>query len=111
MHGTGIYAENDEVILTSNVRLTANWKPIELEVTKEVTGLAGTAYENYTRTYSFILQRKDENGNWSDFGSEFSIDIKGDGTNSKLFLGFRLEHIELLKQKETNHYKQELILQ
>lgn len=82
-YATSEYEVGDEVNLATNVRLIAHWSPLELEVIKKVTGLAGTAYENNSRTYSFMLQKQDSNGSWSDYGETFSIAISGDGTNSK----------------------------
>ncbi|MBQ7410843.1 MAG: Cna B-type domain-containing protein [Clostridia bacterium] len=81
-HGNAEYEETEEVVLATNVRLIAQWEPIEVEVIKKVTGLDNTVYENQSRTYKFILQEKDASGNWNDYGENFSIEIEGNGTKS-----------------------------
>ncbi|MCD8130467.1 MAG: CHAP domain-containing protein, partial [Lachnospiraceae bacterium] len=65
-YGTSYYDEGDNVTLTTNVRLIAQWVPIGVTVQKIVTGLDGTEFEDTSREYTIEVQQltgTDENGN------------------------------------------------
>ncbi|MCD8148071.1 MAG: LPXTG cell wall anchor domain-containing protein [Clostridiales bacterium] len=85
-YGEGTYDEGDQVTLTTNVRLIAQWVPIGITVTKVVTGLTGTSYESSDQTYTLQLQVQgtDGEGNetWTDYGDSIKLTVTVDGTAS-----------------------------
>ena len=98
------YDENAQVYLYTNVKLTAIWLPIEVEVTKTVSGLTGTGVDDSIATYKMTLQKleTDANGNpvdetgskvtdeddyvWTDV-TTVTIDVTGNGTETVTLKG------------------------
>ena len=81
---TGSYKPDDTVQLPTNVRLVAQWKPIELKVTKTVSGLNDiTEFASKSNTYTLQLQ----NVKTSEYVTLQSKDytITGDGSLSYTF--------------------------
>lgn len=81
---TGSYKPGDTVQLPTNVRLVAQWKPIELKVTKTVSGLNDiTEFASGRNTYTLQLQ----NVKTSEYVTLQSKDytIIGDGSLSYTF--------------------------
>lgn len=81
-----MYAEGAEVQLLMHVKLTAQWKPIELKVTKTVSGLdvIDDSGLNKNQTYKLTLQKQNADGTYSNPQTvDYAID--GDGTLTKTF--------------------------
>lgn len=76
------YQEGAEVNLLMHVKLTAQWLPIELKLTKNVTGLTNTDFASDTHTYKIQLQKKLEDGTWQDLGTPQELSVTGDGSTT-----------------------------
>lgn len=80
------YQPGDDVQLPTNVQLVAQWEPIQLKVTKTVSGL-GSIEEHKAHSNSFTLQLQKLNastGNYEILKTQ-QYDIVGDGTLTYIF--------------------------
>lgn len=78
------YGEGENVEIFSHVQLVAQWKPIELNVTKQVTGMAEIeTHANTEHTFQLKLQKL-QDGNYVDVSTQ-DYTIKGDGVLTKTF--------------------------
>lgn len=84
-YGNAIYSASDNVPLYTHVKLTAIWKPIELKVTKIVSGLDEDFLTDHT--YNIHVQKLNNNGEWENYDDVQSITVKGNGSNSVKLLG------------------------
>lgn len=80
------YEEGDEVPLYTHVKLTAQWEPIQVKVTKQVVGLADAGYSTESKSYTLKLQKVSGDGTVEDV-KEVTIAITGDGKTSYVFGG------------------------
>ena len=80
---TASYSEGDDVRLTVHVKLTAVWKPVKLNVTKTVIGLAGTVFASNENTYTIRVEKLTDrtNDTWTQQGAELTFKLTGDGTS------------------------------
>ena len=80
-YATGVtYQPGSSVALPTHVRLVAQWQPIELTVTKTVTGLP----DNYTGENTYTLQVQKQNDDaWENFGNSISLTVHGNGSTSE----------------------------
>ena len=79
-------APGDNVQLPTNVRLVAQWKPIELKMTKTVEGLANIVeHKSAEQTYKLTLQKLNESGEYVNLQTDVEYAITGDGTLTKTF--------------------------
>lgn len=85
-YGTGTTAQpGAQVHLTTNVKLTAQWEPIKLKVTKTVEGLSEISeHSNARQTYKLTLQKLGSNSEYSDLVTT-DYTITGDGTVTYTF--------------------------
>lgn len=80
---TGTYASGDSVQLPTHVRLVAIWMPIELNVTKTVTGLSESEFASAENTYTIEVQKLEDDGaTWTTYDT-LTYTITGDGTLSQ----------------------------
>lgn len=80
-----IYQEGADVQLLMHVKLTAQWLPIEMKLTKTVTGLTGTDFASDAHTYKIQLQQKAADGTWQDIGNPQELTVTGDGSATITF--------------------------
>lgn len=79
---TTTYGENESISLPTHAKLTALWEPVELTITKTVTGLTGSDYESESHTYTLLVQRSEDGGDtWEDYQTVY-LSVTGDGTAS-----------------------------
>lgn len=87
-YGTGAAQPGDDVHLITNCKITALWAPIQLKVTKTVTGLSSISeFANKSNTYRLSLVKLDEDGRYEGVvdGGEVEYTITGDGTLTYTF--------------------------
>lgn len=86
MGTTYSYAENVAVPLFTHVRLVAQWEPIQLKMTKTVSGLNEIEDEgiNKFQTYKLTLLRKNGDS-WDEVVADVDYPITGDGTLTYTF--------------------------
>lgn len=88
-YGSATYYETDRVYLYTNVKLTAIWKPIELAVTKTVSGLMGSVI-NTAADYELTVQKQATDASsgetWSNVGT-VTIKVNGNGSASTTLKG------------------------
>lgn len=80
------YKGGDQVSLYTHVKLVAQWKPIQVKVTKEVTGLYAAGYGTKPQSYTLKLQKVSDDGTATDI-KEVAYAITGDGELSYTFGG------------------------
>lgn len=76
-YANGNFAQSEQVALSTNVRLTAQWKPVTLNVKKTVMGLP-TDYKE-SQTYTFEVQKQGSNGTWEKF-KDVTLTVNGNGS-------------------------------
>ncbi len=79
-YGEGNYDENDEVNLVTHVRLIAQWKPLQLTVTKTVDGLTDGFLTDHTYKIRVQKQRGNE---WTDY-KELTFTVNGNSSVSQV---------------------------
>lgn len=80
------YAEGDKVDLLMHVKLTAQWKPIQLKVTKQVVGLDEiNEHKGKEQTYVLTLQKLNADGSTYTNVKTTGYIITGDGVVSYIF--------------------------
>lgn len=79
-YGSAYYGEGENVALSTNVRLVAQWKPLELYVTKTVDGLTD-AYSNDEKEYTIELQKYNEDTSKWDVVKTCKISVTGNNTS------------------------------
>lgn len=85
-YGTGATAQpGDAVHLTTNCKLTALWLPIELKVTKQVSGLEGDFLTDHT--YRIQVQKQNADGSWDNYGNVQSLTVNGNGSATATLSG------------------------
>lgn len=86
-YGNGEAQPSEEVHLVANCKLTAQWKPIELKVTKEVSGLNAIEDSglNKNQTYTLTLQKQKTDGITYEDVQKVDYTINGDETLTKTF--------------------------
>lgn len=88
-YGSATYSEADRVYLYTNVKLTAIWKPIELAVTKTVSGLTESVV-NTSADYELTVQKQATDASsgetWSNVGT-VTINVNGNGSASTTLKG------------------------
>lgn len=79
--------ENTKLTLTTNVRLVAQWAPIQLKMTKTVSGLNAITDStlNKTQTYKLTLQKQNADGEYETVQADVEYTITGDGSLSYTF--------------------------
>lgn len=79
--GSGMIDENSSALrLTTNCQLIAQWAPIQLNVTKEVKGLASIVeHKDKEQTYNLTLQKQNANGEFENVQTDVKYTITGDG--------------------------------
>lgn len=80
--GDANYDEGDAVSLFTNVRLTAQWEPIKLKVTKTVEGLTDTEFDS-DHDYTVQVQKR-VGGKWENYGDAITLTVDGDGSASEV---------------------------
>lgn len=80
-YGTGVNKQPGEVVdLVTNCKIIAQWAPIELKVTKTVSGLEAP----FLTAHEYTIQVQKQNGEeWEDFGEPQTITVTGNGSASK----------------------------
>lgn len=82
-YGTGSAQPGDDVRLTTNCKIIAQWAPITLKVTKEVSGLANTEFDNTDHNYTIQVQKLNDE-DWVDYGDPLTLTVNGDGSASEI---------------------------
>lgn len=80
-YGMGTVGQNEALELTTNVRLVAQWKPIQLKVTKTVDGLNEISeFTNKEQTYTLVLQKLQDDDTAYVQLTKTEFSITGDGS-------------------------------
>lgn len=79
-YGTGTAQPGEDVRLTTNCKLIAQWKPIQLQLTKTVSGLEGNFLSNHI--YKIQVQKQNGDGDWENYDGVKSLTVDGNSSST-----------------------------
>ena len=94
------YKERAQVNLITNVRLVAQWKPVELSAEKIVRGLHGTGFAGEQHTYQLTVYRKNLDGSLPSEGKNVSLNVTGDSSASTVAISPAVPGTYVIKETD-----------